>query len=115
METNSGHEPERDARDGAAALTLAAGFLLIYLRSLCPTVYLGDSGEISTAIATGGIPHPPGYPLFSLLGRAALALIPWGEPAFRIGCVVAAAAAAAVATLYLIGREVEVSPWAAAG
>src|SRR5881275_3172558 len=105
METNSGHEPERDARDGAAALTLAAGFLLIYLRTLCPTVYLGDSGEICTAIATGGVPHPPGYPLFSLLGRVALVIIPFGEPAFRLGCLVAAAAAAAVGGLYLCARE----------
>src|SRR5262249_19227405 len=93
---------------------LGLAFLGLYLRTLCPTVYLGDSGEISTAIATGGVPHPPGYPLFGLLGRAALALIPWGEPAFRIGCVVAAAAAAAVATLYLVARELDGSPWASA-
>lgn len=93
---------------------LAAGFLALYLRTLCPTVYLGDAGDFCTAIVTGGVPHPPGYPLFSLLGRAALALIPFGEPAFRIGCVVAAAAAAAVAALYFLAREVGGSPWAAA-
>ena len=56
---------------------------------LCPTVYLGDDGEICTAIATGGVIHPPGYPLFSLLARLALALVPGGEPAYRIGCLVA--------------------------
>src|SRR5262249_18279037 len=49
-----------------AGISLA--FALLYLRTLCPTVYLGDSGEICTAIASGGITHPPGYPLFSLLG-----------------------------------------------
>src|SRR6476661_6782800 len=91
--------------EGCIPWGLGLAFLGLYLRTLCPTVYLGDSGEISTAIATGGVPHPPGYPLFGLLGRAALALIPWGEPAFRIGCVVAAAAAAAVAVLYLLARE----------
>src|SRR5437764_9469346 len=87
-----------------AALALAGSFLLLYLRTLCPTVYLGDAGEIATAITTGGIIHPPGYPLFSLLGRIALRLIPCGEPAFRIGCVVIAAAAATVGVLYLLGR-----------
>src|SRR5207245_998256 len=86
----------------------------LYLRTLCPTVYLGDPGEFCTAIATGGVPHPPGYPLFSLLGRAALALIPFGEPAFRIGCVVALAAALAVAALYFLAREIGATPWAAA-
>ncbi|MBI3909421.1 MAG: DUF2723 domain-containing protein [Armatimonadetes bacterium] len=101
-------------KDGWVATALGAGFLLLYLRTLCPTVYLGDSGEISTAITTGGVIHPPGYPLFSLLGRAALWLIPSGEPAFRIGCAVAATAAAAVVTLYFLARELDSTPWASA-
>src|ERR1051326_386770 len=101
-------------RDLPMALVLSAAFLGLYLRTLCPTVYLGDSGEISTAIATGGVIHPPGYPLFSLMGRLALVLIPWGEPAFRIGCLVAFSAAAAVCTLFLISRELGVVSWAAA-
>src|SRR5260370_21128220 len=100
-------------RDGGGALVLGLGFLILYLRTLCPTVYLGDDGEICTAIATGGIIHPPGYPLFSLLGRAALVLVPWGEPAFRIGCVVAAAAACAVAALYFLALALGPSPRAA--
>jgi hypothetical protein len=93
---------------------LGLGFLLLYLRTLCPTVYMGDSGEICTAIATGGVTHPPGYPLFSLLGRAALVLVPFGEPAFRIGCVVALAGALAVLALYFLAREIGCSPGASA-
>ena len=99
--------------DTRIALALGGAFFLLYLRTLCPTVFLGDSGEICTAIATGGVIHPPGYPLFSLLGRLALLLVPVGEPAFRIGCVVALAAAGTVGVLYRIAREVEASPWAA--
>ena len=95
-------------------LVLAGSFLVVYLRTLCPTVYLGDDGEICTAIVTGGVIHPPGYPLFSLLARLALILIPYGEPAFRIGCLVAVAAAATVGVLYRLGRELGVSSWAAA-
>src|SRR5215210_5731813 len=99
-------------------LYVAAGlpcvFLLLYLRTLCRTVYLGDSGEISTAIATGGVIHPPGYPLLSLLGRVALLTIPIGEPAFRIGCIVALAAALTVSILYLLSRELGGSCWASA-
>jgi hypothetical protein len=100
----------KDRWVGAALFT---GFLLLYLRTLCPTVYLGDSGEICTAIALGGVLHPPGYPLFSLLGRLAL-LLPFGEPAFRLGCLVAVAAAAAVAVLYGLGRALRCTPAAAA-
>jgi hypothetical protein len=35
------------------------------------------------ASAVLGLPHPPGYPLFTLLGRLAL-LVPVGSPAFRL-------------------------------
>lgn len=101
-------------RDRWTALGLFVGFLTLYLATLCPTVYFGDSGEIGTAIFTGGVIHPPGYPLFSLLGRAALVLVPMGEPAFRIGCVVVLAAAGAIATLFLVLRQLRIASVAAA-
>jgi hypothetical protein len=114
MQTEREPGPAGVRQDGVVAGALALGFLLLYLRTLCPTVYLGDAGEISTAIATGGVVHPPGYPLFSLLGRAALVLVPCGEPAFRLGCLVAAAAATTVGALYLLARHLDCGRWAAA-
>src|SRR6185295_11592538 len=102
------------SHDTLWASGLVGGFLLLYLRTLCPTVYVGDTGEISTAIATGGVIHPPGYPLFWLLGRLALLVVPVGEPAFRIGCLVALSAAFAVGMLYLLAREFGAAPVAAA-
>lgn len=104
-------EPAADGgrRDLLTGVFLSGAFLLLYLRTLCPTVYLGDSGEIATAISSGGVVHPPGYPLFSLLGRIALLLVPLGEPAFRIGCLVAGSAALAIGALYLLIREVGVA------
>jgi hypothetical protein len=108
--------PSREAADhkneALVVLGLTVAFLLVYLRTLCPTVYLGDSGDFCTAIVTGGVPHPPGYPLFGVLGRIALALLPVGEPAYRIGCLVALAAAAAVGVAYLLARELSCSRWA---
>lgn len=100
--------------DRLAPAALALAFAALYLRTLCPTVYLGDSGEIAAAIAGGGIVHPPGYPLFTLLGRAALLGVPVGEPAYRIGWVTALAAAAAVGVLYAVARELGARPAAAA-
>ncbi len=88
---------------------IVIGFFALYVCTLCPTVYLGDSGEICAAIAGGGVVHPPGYPLFSLLGRLAL-LLPFGEAAFRIGIVVALAGAGAVGVLFLTARAVGASP-----
>src|SRR5688572_14842868 len=107
------HRELRSRWDPWIGSGLGAGFLLLYLSTLCPTVYLGAVSYFCTAIATGGVAHPPGYPLFSLLGRVALRLVPAGEPAFRIGCVVVVAAALTVVALYFLARELRCSPWAA--
>src|SRR3989344_9533560 len=41
---------------------------VIYLHNLTRDVYSGDIGDLVTAAYVGGIAHPPGYPLFTLLG-----------------------------------------------
>ena len=51
--------------------------------TVCRTVFLGDSGELTTALATGGIAHPPGYPLYTILGKL-FSFLPVGSVAFRI-------------------------------
>ena len=101
-------------RDRQTALALLLGFLALYLATLCPTVYFGDSGEISAAILRNGVIHAPGYPLFSLLGRLALVLVPLGEAAFKVGVVVALSAALTVPTLFLIQRQLRVGTFPAA-
>ena len=50
----------------------------LYLKTLCPTVYWRDSGELITVCYTLGIAHPAGYPLYALLGRI-FTLIPVGS------------------------------------
>ena len=37
--------------------------VVVYLVTICPTVYLGDSGELTAAAFSLGIPHNSGYPL----------------------------------------------------
>ncbi|MBI3963652.1 MAG: DUF2723 domain-containing protein, partial [Candidatus Kerfeldbacteria bacterium] len=41
---------------------------MLYLFSLAPGIGPEDAGEFVTAAATLGIPHPPGFPLYVLLG-----------------------------------------------
>lgn len=56
-----------------AALVFAAAFTL-YAATLQPDVQPADSGELQIAAATLTIPHPPGYPLYTLLGWLATRL-----------------------------------------
>ena len=72
--------------------------LVVYSRTLCPTVAAGDSGELATAAARLGIAHPPGYPLWTLLGRVASILDP-GHPVVALNVFSAVCAAAAAALL----------------
>ncbi len=60
----------------AAASMLFAIVLSILVLTMYPTVPGGDSGELIVAACTRGIAHPPGYPLFTMLGIAFHDLIP---------------------------------------
>jgi hypothetical protein len=42
---------------------------VIYLKTLAPTVWFIDSGELAAVASTLGIAHPTGYPLFTLIGH----------------------------------------------
>jgi len=74
--------------------------LAIYLLTICPTVYVGDSGEIITAAYYLGIPHPPGYPLFCMLGKL-FTFLPLGTIAFRVNLVAAFFGSLTVVVLFL--------------
>ncbi|PKL90690.1 MAG: hypothetical protein CVV21_11685 [Candidatus Goldiibacteriota bacterium HGW-Goldbacteria-1] len=68
------------------AAVLAAVFLAVFyllLTTAPPAVFSGDSGETITASVTLGIQHPPGYPVFSLLGKI-FSFIPVADYSFRI-------------------------------
>jgi Protein of unknown function (DUF2723) len=101
--------------DSRRAAALGLAFFALYVATLCPTVFRGDAGEILSAIWSNGVIHPPGYPLFTLLGKLFLVLVPWGEPALRVGVLVALAGAVAVALLYRVSRALETPPLAALG
>ena len=72
--------------DWLAALvtTLIAGLTFFYY--MAPEVTLQDSGELVTGAFTFGVPHPPGYPLWAFLGFLwSHCIVPFGNPAWRIG------------------------------
>lgn len=85
---------------------------LVYFFSLGPSVGLEDSGELITAAAGLGVPHPPGYPLWTMLSWLFCRLFSWvtwqgyPNPAWAVAFASAAAGAAAVGvTALLITRS----------
>ncbi|MFH1283637.1 MAG: DUF2723 domain-containing protein [bacterium] len=75
----------------------------VYLHSLPPTVApYRDSGEMSTVTSLLAIAHPPGYPLYVLLGKAASILIPFGDSAYRIALLSALCASSAVVVFTIL-------------
>lgn len=80
-----------------------------YALGACRTIYVGDSGELVTAVAVLGIPHPSGYPLYVMLGKLWTLLVPFGSVAFRMSLFSAFFAAGASGLLYRLGRETGLS------
>ncbi|MGA2868231.1 MAG: DUF2723 domain-containing protein [Verrucomicrobiota bacterium] len=68
-------------------LTLGVTFLIVwavYLWTLAPELTLEDSGELCTASYYAGIPHPPGYPFWSIYSWFWTFILPFGNVAWRV-------------------------------
>ena len=66
----------------------------LYLIYLCPTLFSGDSPLLTVSAFALGPAHPPGYPLYVMLGKA-LSFIPAGSVAFKLNLLSALSGAAA--------------------
>ncbi|XP_018417899.1 PREDICTED: transmembrane protein 260 [Nanorana parkeri] len=82
------------------ALVVFTCVLGVYIKTLHPSVPGGDSGELITAAYELGVAHPPGYPLFTLLAKAAMVLVPVGSLAYRVNLLCGLFGAAAAALLF---------------
>ncbi len=92
-------------------LVFLAG-LTVYVTTLAPSVLPADSGEFQLVSRTLGIAHPPGYPLYTLLGWA-FTWLPVGDPAWRVNLLSAVLAAATLALVTRAGSRLTGSTAAA--
>jgi Protein O-mannosyl-transferase TMEM260-like len=89
-----------------AAAIAGALVLVLYLLTLAPTTSMWDTSEYMAAAYTLGLPHPPGNPLFVLLGRV-MSLLPVASTvAARINVFAALCSATAAAMWFLITERV---------
>lgn len=98
--------------------------MLVYLYSVAPTAAFWDCGELIAVSYIAGVPHPPGTPLFVMLGRI-FSLVPFSrEIAFRVNMIPVLFGAVSCGIIYLLvvklisllrvrGREEEkeLHPW----
>lgn len=92
---------------------LAAGILLILLIIYGFTLAPGlswanggtDGGDLITAAATGGVPHPGGFPLYLLLARGFQLILP-GDLAWRTNMLSAICTSLAAAILFFLSNRV---------
>lgn len=100
---------------------MAGLFLLlftVYLVTCCPGVSVDDSGEFILAALELGVPHPPGYPLYTLL-LALWKWIPVGSVALRLNLASATMAAFAACLIFALWKRTVASHqwigWVGAG
>jgi hypothetical protein len=97
-----------------ALLSLAIALGVVYLLTIAPGLTWAnrgaDGGDLITAAATGGVPHPSGYPTYLLVARL-FQYLPLGTLAFRTNLMSAFfAILAAVLVADLTRRSVAGSP-----
>ena len=96
-------------------MLLVFGILLVLYATTAPrTVAMEDDGLFILAACTGGIAHPPGYPLHTLISGL-LCLLPVGTAALRVHLASSLLGAGTCAVLFAIIRRFTATPAALVG
>ncbi len=90
---------------GVATATAAAIFG-VYLLTMAPSTAMWDTSEYIAAAYTFGLPHPPGNPLFVIVGRVFSILPIAGNVAARINVLAALSSAIAAGMWFLVAEQV---------
>lgn len=94
------------SKDLVICVVLFSLTFFLYLHNLSPSVYGGDVGDFLAAIAVRGVAHPPGYPLFTVLGIL-FSLLPLKVTlAYKVGLISVLSSSFAVVLVYLIIKKI---------
>ena len=74
--------------------------LILYGKTMAPTTTFWDCGEFIACSYTMGVAHPPGAPMFIMMGRV-FTLIPFGDIGWRVNLI------SVLATAVIQGKVVE--------
>lgn len=96
-------------------LVAACVVAMVYCATMAPSLtwshWGSDGGDFVTAAAMNRVPHPPGFPAYLFLSRAALWLLP-SDPARTLNCLSVLCALGAVLITIRTARSRGVPAWA---
>ena len=98
--------------DWLHAAFVAASLFVLYAATSPSSIALEDDGLFVLSSYFLGIEHPPGYPLFTILGSLAT-LVPIGSVAYRVHLLSALFGALSCAALWLCARQLLQKGWPA--
>lgn len=75
--------------------------LALYLKTLSPAYIPVDSAEFALCMHTWGMCHPPGFPLYILIGKIFTSIFPFGPVIFKANLLSALFGAGTVLIVYL--------------
>lgn len=83
-------------------IALGCFTLVLYVLLLSKSIVGGDSGDLAAAAYLFGVPHPPGYPLYTFLASILSHVLPVYTVAFRIGLLSSLFASLSIVIFYSI-------------
>lgn len=88
-------------------IILFFSFLALSIHNLSRSIYAGDTGILVSAAFVGGVPHPPGYPLFTLIGfiLTRFTSLTHASPAFLVGLISSIASSLAILFYFRISLK----------
>ena len=95
----------KNSTENSLALVLFFLTFIVYFNTMAPTVSFWDTGEFIATSHILGIPHPPGSPLFLLIGKF-FSLIPISSDiAFRVNILSPIFSALTISLLFLVCNQ----------
>lgn len=97
-------------RTRGLGILVGIGSFIVFLLFQAQGIVGGDSGDLVTAAATFGVPHPPGYPLYTFIGWL-LTHLPLSTISWRVGLLSSIPHAVVVALVFAMTAALTRRRW----